>query len=713
MLGKTRRGPVVLQIEPYNVFMYSFEEQVGLQTRFAQFFMSLRAPVRLIAYSRHFNVAAASDELTAETAATTEPWRAYVLDAYRRFLEQLVASIKLKSTQCFLIGWGKDTGEQDALANSARQVFTLDESHNIVAVVEEATLPMLFPHDMMEEADCLAPVREGEDAEYVALLLSRDMKGDVDFFTPLLGILAQQYSVAVAVDVETIPRERANTQLTMAYNRLTAQLGTAETKDVESESAYRDVQFAMEAVQGGEGLHRVQIAVAVFAPSRKELQRAVRDIKTAGTPQLQLRTVYGEQGKAAAFFSTTPTQRTGVSGQRPRNTLSTGCAAYFGSALGFRQRDTVSGVLLGIEMDGGYPVFHDIWTETSYSGVVLGQAGSGKTFWANQFLSRQAARGVQIIFLDPQGNCERLADLCEGSYNQLSFEQGLQLNPLDVIYSAPAAQQAHVFRFLEALLGRRLTNLEKHAVGTGLRTLYSGLDRRDPSPELACRLENLHGFLLETADGHQLARELDQYVTGELGAVFNAPTNVDLALAAPVVAYDVQFVEEEYQPLVMTLLLGNLSRQIMAHPDVNRLVFVDEFGILIQGVLAESAGGAQMSESPQLVANRAVALAVMSLIKRMRRFRTGIWVCDQNPSTFHTNVYGKQILQNARHKVLFHQAQEAIGEIAEMFGQLTQHHLNVLAGARQGENITLLGDRDTYHLFAEASPLELEAFSGT
>jgi len=690
-------GPLVLQVEPYDLNMFSFREQVNLMLSFGQtFFAPLKGDVRIIAHSLEFDVQAAVQGLVQETALTDEPWLREGRDAYRRFVRDLVRDVRLKQTRYYLVAWPESSAERNAIANLAAGAFSVADNPLYVA-----TLEPLFQGDRVAEQERLVPPA-GQAGPLITLLHSRDFMGSFDF-TTLMQVLSLPFPVAVAVDAQTIPRDRAQDRLSLASNRLRAQLAQVqgESRDVASEEAMVSVTAAQDAVNQGEGLHQVQVIVAVFGANQQELANNVEMVINVLSSTIQLRPALAEQAEAALFFTTT--RRPRLRAARTRNTLSTGLATL--TPFGFRQRTNTDGILWGTER-ANYPIIGDLWGRPSYNVVILGETGSGKTFGSLVWLWREVLRGTQVIMLDPQGNCKTLAEMAHGRYSPLSFAQGLRLNPLDIVYDdSMQAQLDHVVNILQAMLNagrtvrpeqqRILSNPEIHAIGLSLQARYAGLLGRNPPLEQMPRLADLVDDLAESEHGRLLAVELARYVTGTGADVFNQPTNVDIRLESPVVAWDLQFAEEGYKAMMMSLLFGAIARTILHNPDRRRIIYIDEYGLL-----------ANLSD----VAGESVARATAALFKRVRRFQSSVWAVDQNLVTFE-NAYGTQILENAYQVTVYHVTEKGLPGLAAAFSQLSEGHLMYLAGAKRGHNVTMIGNREVYQMYVAPSMYELEMFA--
>ena len=283
-----------------------------------------------------------------------------------------------------------------------------------------------------------------------------------------------------------------------SYNALEAQLSTTGRmgRDTKSEAAWADCDYAMKAVDAGQRLHRVTVALLVKGSTRASLQENVRLAERVLASKLRFRVETGNQLEALKLF--TPL-RTGQTNLRltPRTAVSEGVSVLV--PFGLRRRNSTQGILWGIDADGGYPVFYDGWTRQSgasnlsnvtnmnnmsiysagryldeasgapyqspggptssgtgasaYHHVIVGETGSGKTYGANLLLYREALRGTQVVVLEPMGHSRRLMQAMGegGSYNRVDFAN-TSLNVLDVVEPTLTDQVTHVQRTLSVLL---------------------------------------------------------------------------------------------------------------------------------------------------------------------------------------------------------------------------------------------------------------------
>ncbi len=670
------------QVGSYDVTTFSEAELWARMNGLARCFAALTGSFRMLAYSRPFPLDAPLERIKERMAYAADPRSREQIAAYRRFLEGIVRTACLKDATYYLLVF--DDAAPHGLANTLAAGLRLP-----VQPVDH--LPPLFEGAYREEAAYVRPVSPARGRPYLGARYSYDLRGQLSFGT-ILSFLQLPFPLSLAVDVGTVHPKKAVRTLQMAANKLKAELlgrSANEAPDPEKEQGYRDVLAALHAVQQERlGLHQVTIGVVVEGRTPGELAgRLARVEATAVFNQIALRRPLLHQADVLALFTSRPTPDT-VAGAA-RNVLSPAVALL--SPFGHEVPKETEGPLVAINRATGSPLWLDKFNLAAYNEVTLGRTGSGKTFCAGLRAYRDAGIfDVQTIFIDPQGNFQKVTDAVNGRYNRLRLGTGTALNILDVVHDHPAAQVSHVVVLLETILGRRLTIGEKAAVDRCLLALYhdAGVEvghfRAERMPlleDLVCRLES--------RGPSDLARDLERFVSGSLAAVFNAPTtlSLDLDRRHKIVTFDVSDLEGEFQPAFIYALLSSVERVIRnrRHEQLPTNIVIDEFGILSSiPALAEAAG---------------------MLAKRVRAWKVGIQCLDQNWATFDTSA-GRRILENSVVKVVMRVDETAAPAIVSNLG-LTGHHAEVIRDAGVGEGIMLVGSKP-YHVFFQASPAEIE-----
>ena len=704
-------APVALaEVRAFDLGMYDATGQAAVAARAAGFFTGLDGgtPVRILALARPFSPAPALRAIRALRRACPpeEDWRRSGLAGLHRFLETLVQHADLRSTAYYLLAWPAPEVPAAAVFQAAQDSF-------LTPVQPLAQLPPFFA-DCHEEWDRLVPRPPGQD--YLAVYGSYDLVGTWSLDT-IRRLLRMPFPVALCLDFETLGPDKAAFQLQNAYNALYAQLtqqGRFGGKDARSEEAFADVKRAMAAVEAGERVHKLTVAVLVRAPSARRLAQHGAYLAATLAPYVRLRPCWGQQAEALKLFTTTPRRQIGLS-LRPRPILSSGCGVA--TPFGLPSRTETRGILFGLDRSTGNPVFYDGWAGAAGEGgrpfhaTFFGFTGYGKTFAMQTLLYRLVLTGTQVVVIEPMGHFRRLAAAlgAGASYNAVAFETA-SLNLLDPVQPTLTDQISHVKRQLALLLscesgaaaggteqGRRVfSNAESAALGLALGALYGPI-WGTPLPSAAVpRLEDLCARLemLPDAPGRALARELRAlYVEGEKAASFNRPTTLDLRFDRPCTVFDVTRIDPGYRALYYMQLTAVLHLYLRDPARRAPLVIaIDEFRYLARDpILAHEAN---------------------TLVKTARTFHTAVWTADQNPGTYTQNEDGRQMVALSPLVFIGRQQAEDVALHQHLFRRLTAHHIQQIVTADRGQFVTILGD-DYYCLQVEPSPVELAAFRGT
>ncbi|HNR97074.1 MAG TPA: hypothetical protein PKH89_08920, partial [Anaerolineae bacterium] len=432
-------------------------------------------------------------------------------------------------------------------------------------------------------------------------------------------------------------------------------------------------------------IHQVGLGLAVVGDGRKQLDEHVELVlATAARVQIYLRPAWCHQREAYSFFTARAVPDVITRAYRNADSRGVSCLTPFC----YETRKDTRGPFVAINRATGSPLWLDKFALPAYNEVVLGRTGSGKTFMAGLRAYRERMFGVQTVFIDPQGNFQKVTEAVGGKYNFLRLGVGTALNVLDIVHDHPAAQISHVIVMLEALLGRALSSREKGAVDRALLDIYTAAFGAEGDVFNVSRTPLLED-LAAALNGSTLAADLERFVDGSLHEIFNAHTTLsfDLDRRYPIVTFDVSDLEGEFQPALVFALLSGVELAIRARRGAQQPtnIILDEFFIL--------------SRIP------ALAQAAGALAKRVRAWKVGIQCLDQNWDTF-TTAAGRQILENTLVKAIMRVDDTAAPAIVEALG-LTGHHAEVILTADIGEGI-LIVENKPYHVYFQASRDEVE-----
>lgn len=627
----------------------------------------------------------------------------------------------LRSATYLLLTWEPRDVSAEGLAATIRQSFRREPR-----LLDH--LPPIITGTYREHDTMLQPERAG--SPYLAILLSYDLRGAMDA-TTLHCLLDAPYDVALAIDVQTPARARALRQVELAYNTARSVTADARLKDARAERAQSDAEAALHELTR-QGLHDVQIAVLVAGETRDDLESHVAEMRDRLGSALRLMRPAGMQGELLKLWSATPANRIELPWKR-RNMYSHGVGCCAG-IVGYHRAGDTGGLLYGIDGQRRAPLFLDLFADRQAAHmVVLGKTGYGKTFFLNTITLRAAAlAGYRVITFDAFENAARLQAAAGVGARANWISPQTAINLLDVVFDETTAggwvtsQALHVASQLALLLGtpgvgpdgrRRFAPYqfsigERSVLEAALVDLYAGVDPGAPvermprlddliaaldglnEPEARDIADLLCKFLHGTADRAALGR--DRHTRNE--RTFNRPTEIDWGFTRAINCFDFSAVTKaapELLPFYYAQAVGAVNR-FMRDPrrDVRQrtLLIIDEFGYAAQV--------------------EAVARLAADICKVARKFGIGLMVVDQNPGTFLDGQTGREIIENAVAKVMFHLDDAPARQMADAISDLTPAHVEFLSHAGRGETLAVFAN-DVYIMLIEPNRLELRQFSGS
>ncbi len=650
-------GGVVYSLQPVDLAQHSPQAIRVLMQRWSGFWTGLRSPVRLVVHSTPFHADAVVEQTRTASLEAHEDWRSDALVAYSRFLERLTREAAMYQAQHEMVVWAKSEVEAHATVTSLASWMGVS--------ARPVELTPLLAGEYEVDLDHLSPIDSRHP--YIILLVSHEFLGEWGWSDPLVTILRQTFPVSVMLDVDrNLSSNDALKELVKYENVLLDVIQNGRGRDPKAEGALHDVRVAMAKANSGHSLHFATVVVAVKGATLEEARQNVEGVRTMTAARLSLVLLPGGQGELLNFFTSMPRREIKLP-EISHNLTSDGLAVSSGM-LGFRRRSDVNGIFWGVGSSGGsdtYPVWWNGFGDNpdkpaAYHGLFLGKSGYGKTVAMNSLLYREAMRGTQVVFMEPQGHSRLLADMVGdgASYNPLSMAE-MRLNPLDPIFDDINDQKSYQVSIYRLMLKqvdpqRHLTAQEAGLLDAALGRLYGGLsDPLNTPARYVPRLEQLC-HQLKRLGATSLAADLElNFVSGSMGEVFNQSTTTDVALAADVVCYDFKDIPQSSRTLIYTLVLGRIQRVVRATGRVRRrVVGIDEYGWLAQEQM--------LSET------------VAMWIKTFRTFGCGIWVAEQDlirltGGAASGDLSGHSIIGNSVFQLFFHHESAAAEVVAQTF----------------------------------------------
>ena len=278
------------------------------------------------------------------------------------------------------------------------------------------------------------------------------------------------------------------------------------------------------------------------------------------------------------------------------------------------------GLFIGRGRATGAPVLVDPFEQHRYANAnigVFGHSGAGKTYLLSTLAMGALGRGTQVLIIDPEHEYGSLARQLGGVDVELALGSGHALNVLDLkpsdrrdeAWLGPAAADAVD---LCACVCGALDESERALVEAAARQAYDQVE--EPV------LRDVSGRLPR---GSRVALILQRWVSGSLGRMFSAPTNVDLE--APIVVFGMRELREEMVAPVHFLLAEALWTRIK-RKDRRRMLVIDELGLLFE--------------------DATIRRFVVSLARRIRKYDGSLVFATQNPGDLLSSDQGAVVATN-------------------------------------------------------------------
>ncbi len=339
------------------------------------------------------------------------------------------------------------------------------------------------------------------------------------------------------------------------------------------------------------------------------------------------------------------------------------------------------GVVLGRHQATNSPVVIDPFDQDRYTNAnigVFGHSGAGKTYLLSTIAMGALGCGAQVYIVDPEHEYGGLAGELGGTEVRLALGSGHALNVLDLrpadrhdeSWLGPAVADAVD---LCACICGSLDESERALMESAVRDAYQQLAEpllRDVAERLPLQ--------------SRAAIVLRRWVSGSLGQMFSAATNVDLE--APIVVFGMRELRDEMVAPVHFLLAEALWTRIKRR-DRRRMLVIDELGLLFE--------------------DATIRRFVVSLARRIRKYNGSLVFATQNPGDLLASDQGAVVATNPA--LLFLGAQRP-GEAAKLESafHLSASQRALLEVGRRGEFLLLAGT-DRLPLQVKAPPWQEEA----
>ncbi len=361
-------------------------------------------------------------------------------------------------------------------------------------------------------------------------------------------------------------------------------------------------------------------------------------------------------------------------------------AASFPFSSSFLDVDEKDGVLLGFN-DRGLPVARSIWKEKSYSYLILGSTGSGKSY-SSKFLllNEKMINDTRILIVDPQNEYGRLCKTVGG--NQLTISRRSKTIPnLLGLYGGDFIEKLiSLGKIFGLLLGGEdgcVTEAQKPLLEKSILDCYAGKGIYRDNQKTWHKLPPILGDL-EKVMRHNMHQSVDSRTKGSYEILLNRLSRFtsgiysflnqhggELDMKPEFVTFDISNVPSEVKPVMMLTILEYIKQRMLEMRD-KKILCIDEAHLLLK--------------------NPAISSYIEDLIRTVRKFNGGIMLVTQTVGELMSCVEGKAVLANSFAKYIFATEPIYLDETAKLFN-LNDVEKNLIGTATVGKGILAWGNQ--------------------
>src|SRR3989449_7012182 len=252
--------------------------------------------------------------------------------------------------------------------------------------------------------------------------------------------------------------------------------------------------------------------------------------------------------------------------------------------------------------------------------MVLAESVVGKCSAAASVVLSGFTHGIGAIHLDPEAEYGGMIRALGGSYFELAAGSGHAINVLDPLLftvdsDEPKDQLGDVLDLLGLMCGK-LDEVERAQLDAIPRLVISKGDGTPVLGDIWREQEVRH-------PGSRTSTILQRWVTGDLGRLFSAPTNVDLV--SPIVGFTLRDLSGELIPPAC-LILANWLWTALRRDRRPRHLLIDEVGLLLE--------------------HEPIRRFLIRLARRIRKYGGSLFVVRPNPGGFFESKEGALLSTN-------------------------------------------------------------------
>jgi hypothetical protein len=360
--------------------------------------------------------------------------------------------------------------------------------------------------------------------------------------------------------------------------------------------------------------------------------------------------------------------------------------------------------VLGSNMLTGAPAYASVWELPSYSAMILGPAGRGKSMSVKTLAVRHGMRGVRedtrqhnkFIVLDPDNEYRPIIELLGGTYYELGRDA---INCLAVLAGhSPDTAASNLMPVVSVLAGdsvgmvdgrpiRRLKDEDEAWLHTEVAGFFTAWQKAhaDVEPVLRYLIGYLQQVSLAKPDLSErekescrvVAQRLQRFTQGRRGEIFDRPST--FSIGGRTLGIGMQSLTHDYTSDLtpaLAVILNNLYS-----------IFTEENRALNRGTVIV------VDEAHRLTGDPDAGKVLMSLVRETRKYDAAVWMCSQQVGDFLETDLGRVLSDNSPTKLLLPD-EGTLGTISKAF-DLREEEIRALRNAPKGTGLFIAGTERT------------------
>lgn len=286
---------------------------------------------------------------------------------------------------------------------------------------------------------------------------------------------------------------------------------------------------------------------------------------------------------------------------------------------------------------GQLAVFDPYDSSTNYNGVIVAEAGAGKSFVAQKLICDMLANGGRVWSIDQGRSQEKLCKILGGQFIEFGEDSEICLNPftkvvdikedmdmLVAVITKMAAPTEGLNDFAQSALQAKIMSAFSVAGTDTDISLVAEQCLNDPEPRIRDIGAQLYPFTSQ----------------GSFGRWFNGRNNVDLSNDYVVLELQELASKKTLQQVVLLLLFGSISHEMYLTHGRRKLLLVDEAWSLLDDPI--------------------MGKAIESAYRKVRKHDGAAWIITQSIADLYESPVGRAIISSSAWQIILQQKPDSI-----------------------------------------------------